>query len=122
MTTLKVKDTVDSAPGGFSALFERVTNSGVYRTGAGIVHWTMDKIWPVYSIGMVVAAVALVGAVHEKQALADFFYGQATSEQLEEAARLAQASMDDETTHLVKTEIFSLSRAKFRSEASAADL
>lgn len=109
-------------PGMFASLTEKVTTSRAYSTGAGIVSWVVNQLWPVYSMGMIVAAVSLVGAVAEKQALADHMYGAATSDAVAEASQLAQASLDDETSHLVRSEIFAWSRAKFRAEALMADI
>ena len=50
----------------FENLKDKITSSPAYQTGRAVVEWALDKLWPVYSMGMIVAAVSLVGAVHEK--------------------------------------------------------
>ncbi len=104
------------------SLVEKITSSAPYRIGRGIIEWSLEKLWPVYSLGMVVAAVSLVGAVHEKSVLADHFYGSANSETIAKAAETAQNSLDDETSALVRHEVFQYSREKFRAVAEGYDL
>ena len=101
---------------------EKIQSSTAYKVGRGIVEWSLEKLWPVYSLGMVVAAVSLVGAVHEKSVLADHFYGSVNSETIEKAAETAQSSLDDETTALVRHEVFQYSRDKFRAQVESYDL
>lgn len=104
------------------SFIEKITASTPYKIGRGVVEWSLDKLWPVYSLGMVVAAVSLVGAVHEKSVLADHFYGSVNSETINKAAEAAQNSFDDETSALVRHEVFQYSRDKFRSVAEGYDL
>ena len=109
-------------PSTLEKLQEKIISSPAFQYGHALYQWGMEKIWPVYSMGMIVAAVSLVGAVHEKQALADHMYGSVPSDQVNQHAEAAQNSLDDETASLVRSEVFTWSRNKFRHEALAADL
>lgn len=101
---------------------ERVMKHELTQTALGLYNWVHERLWPIYSIGMVVAAVSIVGAVYEKQVIADYAFGSQTSDAVSEVQQSAAQSMDDEAAHLVRSEVFAWSRNKFRHEALAADI
>jgi hypothetical protein len=103
-------------------LKERILKHDVTQTAFAIYGWVQERIWPIYSIGMVVAAVSLVGAVYEKQMIADYAFGSQTSDAVHDAQQTAAQSLDDEAAHLVRAEVYGWNRAKFKQEALAADI
>ena len=89
-----------------------------YGLGALVYGYVTERLWPVYSTGMVVGTLMLIASMHEKQTIADHFFGhkaKVTNEEVEEAQQL----MDDELHRAVKRDVYRMPASKFHEEARA---
>lgn len=94
-----------------------VTTTGIL-TARKVYGWISENLWPVYSTGIVISVVCMLGAAQEKQILADHLYGQNKhfSENTTEVVDAASKQMDEEVAVGIKQDVFSLPKLKFVNE------
>jgi hypothetical protein len=102
-----------------SAALEAVTKNRAFKltVAAAAVTWNYvtERLWPIYSSGMVFGTIMLIASMHEKQTIADHFFGhksEVTAEEVENASQL----MEDELHRAVKADVYRMPAAEFQAE------
>ena len=107
-----------------SAFIETIKENSALRTVVGAVKTTYsyvtERLWPVYSVGIVVSAICMIAAAQEKQMVADHLFGSNTMfrENPSEAASATSKLMKDEVGIAVKQAVWSMPKGEFQSEYS----
>ena len=106
-----------------SDLWERVKELTVVRktitVGTTVYSWTQERLWPVFSTGMVLSAVFLIANAQEKQTLADHLYGGNKTLRGEDGSDVVQKSskaLEDDIAISIKHEVWGMPAAEFRDE------
>ena len=89
-----------------------------YGLGAMAWGYVTERLWPVYSTGMVVGTLMLIASMHEKQTLADHFFGHKANV-AESEVEEAQQLMEDELHRAVKRDVYRMPASEFQAEARA---
>ena len=102
----------------FEALSDNPVVARVGQWSRKVYNWLEPRVWPVYSTGMIVSAIAIMAAVNEKQLLADHLFGSNDVLRTEgdETLRKANSLFDDELAKGVKEDVWGMPRAKFSRE------
>ncbi len=104
-----------------SSIADKITDSTVFKYSLAAVKvsygYVSERLWPVYSVGMVIGTMMLIASMHEKQILADSLFGGKQGVTQEETAEATQL-MDDELHRAVKVDVYRLSAADFAAEAA----
>eukprot|EP01084_Bolivina_argentea_P207069 353386_1 len=94
---------------------------GLVQGGRAVWGWSSQHLWPLYSTGAIVSALAVVAAVHEKQMVADHLYGSnpVLKEEGEEMMRRCASQFEDALQRGVKEDVYGLSQSQFQAEMRA---
>lgn len=107
-----------------SEMLERVHNTRVYKTSRVVVSavygYVSDRLWPVYSTGMVVGSLLLIASMHEKQTIADHYFGAKCAKEALESEQVSAATqlMEDELQRAVKVDVYNMPASEFAAEHS----
>jgi hypothetical protein len=105
-----------------STVWDTVKNSRAVRLSKAAVGMTWgyvtERVWPVYSTGMIFGTLMLIASMHEKQTIADHFFGHHKSKIGAEEIEAATQLMDDEIQLAVKRDVYRMDAAKFSAEAA----
>jgi hypothetical protein len=105
-----------------SSIIETIKENTAFRTVVSAVKVTYgyvsERMWAVYSVGVVTSAICMIAAAQEKQTLADHLYGSNLKfrENAGEAASETAKLMKDEVSLAVKQAVWSLPANEFRNE------
>ena len=105
-----------------SAFIETVKENSAVRTVVSAVKvtysWVTERLWPVYSVGIVVSAVCMIAAAQEKQIVADHLFGSNAKfrENPTEVAAATSKLMKDEVSIAVKQAVWNMPKNEFQSE------
>jgi ABC-type iron transport system FetAB permease component len=83
--------------------------------------WIHAQLWPIYSTGAILGAVMMVGAIYEKQVLADVTYGKTEKETLAALQTKSEAAVEDETKYAVRHQVYNMTAPEFRQLQAATD-
>ena len=102
-----------------AAIWEKLTDNRPVRVTVAAAKVTYgyvrERLWPVYSTGMVFGTLMLIASMHEKQTLADHFYGHKRTPSTEDVDAASQL-MEDELHRAVKTDVYRMPAAQFQAE------
>lgn len=90
--------------------------------GARAVYsFVTETLWPVYSTGIVVGAICMIAASHEKQQVLDHLYGNNKQMKEDASAIVTESSKQfgNEVSYSIKQNVYSMPRAEFESEYAA---
>ena len=97
-----------------------VTSNTVMGVRA-VYTFVTETLWPVYSTGIVVGAICMIAASHEKQLVLDHLYGANKAMKDDATAITTESSkqFSNEVTYSIKQHVYSLPRDEFDREYAA---
>ncbi len=105
-----------------SSFLETIKENSAFRMLVSAVKvsygYVSERMWAVYSVGVVTSAICMIAAAQEKQTLADHLYGSNLKfrEAPSELASATSKLMKDEVSLAVKQSVWSMSPSEFQSE------
>ncbi|EAN96394.1 putative Archaic Translocase of outer membrane 14 kDa subunit [Trypanosoma cruzi] len=106
----------------FSEFAEKYRLVQAYRSSLGAAMtawgWVQERMWPVYSTGLILSALFMLASANEKQILADHLYGSdvVLQKEREKTVEEARKLFREESVQGVKQVVWMLPSGEFRGE------